>query len=113
MENVLQLIVDGGMNRYAYSDNDPINKSDENGHAGGEPESQHLKHLVTDIQQRIKGFANEKPTENYRKESWANAKGVAKDLQSYSNILGNAAKAGDIKVSSALYDLQTGKVDFE
>ena len=47
------------------------------------------------------------------KESWANAKGVASDLLGRSEILASKVKSGELKITAALYNLNTGIVDFE
>jgi carbonic anhydrase len=76
--------------------------------------SESLDHLVNGIRPRLaplqsKGLASK----NFEAEGWANAEGVAADLVARSKILQTKAAGGDIKVSSALYHLESGQVDFK
>lgn len=80
---------------------------------GADAGSPNLNKLVADIHPRIKQFAGKTPSEGYQKESWANAKGVAKDLLSRSTLLTNKIKSGDVQIQTALYQLESGRVDFE
>ena len=50
---------------------------------------------------------------NYAEEGWANANGVAADLPKRSGIIALLLKQKNIQITSALYDLETGKVDFK
>ncbi len=80
---------------------------------GKDAGSPNLNKLVADLQPRLQAFNAKTPSENFSKEGWANAKGVAKDLVVRSEILQKAIKSGELKVSSALYNLHSGVVDFE
>lgn len=80
---------------------------------GGDAGSPSLNKLVADLHPRLKEFASKAPSEGVKAESWANAKGVAKDLQERSKIVGDKVNAGALKVKVALYHLGSGVVDFQ
>ncbi len=80
---------------------------------GKDAGSPNLNKLVADIHPRLQSFAKKPASENFSSEGWANSKGVAKDLLGRSELLAKAVKAGKLKVSSALYNLHSGIVDFE
>lgn len=80
------------------------------GHDAG---SENLKELAADIQPRIQPLVEGKaPSKDFLQECWANTKGVAEDLKSRSNLIRDAVQGQTIKISSALYDLETGRVEF-
>lgn len=83
--------------------------------SGGDAGSENLNQLVQDIQPRIAPTLRGKAThsKDFKDEGWANAKGVAKDLSSRSQIIANAVSSGRVKIVSALYHLEAGLVDFE
>ena len=76
--------------------------------------SESLDQLVNDIKPRIR-FASKsgKHSAELTEESWANARGVAKDLMARSKIISAAVEAGKVKVVVGLYHLSDGKVSFE
>ncbi len=80
------------------------------GHSTGSP---HIDKLVADLHPRLRSFAKKTSSEYFSDESWANAKGVAQDLISRSKIVSHAVQSGKVKISSALYNLHSGVVDFE
>lgn len=80
---------------------------------GSDAGSPNLNKLVADIHPRIAAYKGMTPSKGYLDESWANARGVAKDLMGRSQIIANKLKAGEAKIQVALYNLATGKVDFE
>jgi carbonic anhydrase len=80
---------------------------------GADAGSPALNNLVKDIHPRISSFAGKTPSTHFNDESWANAKGVAKDLMVRSDIIRNAITSGEVKIVSALYDLESGKVAFD
>ena len=81
---------------------------------GSSAGSQNLDQLVSDIHPRIRATLKSKKLEkDLRSASWANAKGVAKDLLTRSKLLTNAVQSGGVKIQVGLYDLATGHVDFE
>ena len=75
--------------------------------------SPHLDHLVADLHPHLTAFSDKEYSRNFVGESWANAKGVAKDLISRSAIIGEKVRSGDVKISSAMYILDQGTVEFE
>ncbi len=81
--------------------------------AGGDAGSPSLNHLVQDIHPRLAEFKGLPASANLVTESWANVRGVAKDLSTRSEIIAGKIKSGEIKVHSGLYDLQSGVVDFK
>ena len=68
--------------------------------------------IIEDIQPRLKVYAGQTPSRGYVKESWANVKGVAKDLLDRSPDIATAVKAGDLKIAEAMYDTTSGVVTF-
>ncbi len=52
------------------------------------------------------------PAPELSKESFDNAKGVAADLIARSEVLRTLVATGQVRVTSAIYDLRTGKVEF-
>ncbi len=76
--------------------------------------SDNLDQLVADIHPRIRASLSEKATsKDLRDESWANTKGVAKDLLLRSKIISEAVNTGKAKVVVALYDLSSGAVAYQ
>lgn len=80
---------------------------------GADAGSPALNHLVADIHPRLQSFKSSIPTKDVQPESWANAKGVARDLVAQSKILSEKLRSGEIKIISALYHLGSGEVQFE
>lgn len=79
---------------------------------GTDAGSPHINNLLHDIHPRLQSMAGKEPSAEYMKESWANVKGVAKDLYNRSAIIRNAMQTGELKVAEALYDLESGVVTF-
>lgn len=80
------------------------------GHDAG---SENLKELAADIQPRIQTVVEGKaPSKDFIQECWANTKGVAEDLKTRSTVIREALQGQTLKISSALYDLTTGRVEF-
>lgn len=75
--------------------------------------SPHLDRLVADLHPHLTAFSDKEYSRNFVGESWANAKGVAKDLISRSTIIGEKVRTGEVKISSAMYILDQGTVEFE
>jgi len=80
---------------------------------GKDAGSPNLNKLVADIHPRLSEFKGKQPSKNVEMETWANAKGVAKDLISRSEIIAHAVKEGKVKISTSVYYLENGKVKFE
>lgn len=71
-----------------------------------------LDKLVKDIHPRIVQYkGNASP--NYKRESWANAEGVAQDLVNRSALLNKAWSNGELWVVPSLYNLENGAVEFQ
>ena len=81
-----------------------------NGEDAGSPS---LNHLVKDLHPRIAQYKGKKMTSDLAEESLANTQGVAKDLISRSKILADKVTSGELQIKTALYHLDSGKVDFE
>lgn len=76
--------------------------------------SENLDLLVKDIHPRIKSKFNEaQPSKDLRAESWLNARGVAQDLVKRSPLIAKALATKKIEIKVGLYDLNSGKVEFE
>ncbi len=75
--------------------------------------SDNLKAVVSDIQPRIRSLVEGKqPSKNFVQECWANTKGIAEDIKLRSSVVKEAIEEGQVQINSALYDLETGKVEF-
>ncbi|WP_413578527.1 carbonic anhydrase [Bdellovibrio sp. HCB290] len=72
-----------------------------------------LNAIVDDIKPRITQFAGQTPSRGLVQESFANVTGVAHDLLMQSQILRDAVASGDVKISRALYHLDSGKVEWK
>lgn len=79
---------------------------------GGDAGSPALNALVADIHPRIKEFTGQSSSEGLTNESWANAKGVTKDLLLRSKIVKESVERGEVKISTSLYYLDSGKVEW-
>jgi carbonic anhydrase len=80
---------------------------------GGDAGSDNLNKLVADLHPRLQSFKGKKPSPHYADEGWANAFGVSNDLLKRSKILSAATKDGKIKITTAMYSLENGRVDFK
>ncbi len=81
---------------------------------GGDAGSPSLNQLVSDIHPNIRSVLQaEGPSKDLEQESWANAIGIARALPLKSKIIGEAVKAGKVKVAVGLYNLATGNVQFK
>lgn len=80
---------------------------------GQDAGSPNLNKLVADIHPRLKDFERKPASTNYVAEGWANTSGVAKDLLKRSKIISDKVAAGDVQIKTALYHIETGKVDFK
>lgn len=72
-----------------------------------------LNGLVKDLHPHLVSFKGHPRSENIAAEGWANTEGVAADLISRSALLKEKLAKGEIKIQSALYDLDTGVVGFD
>lgn len=71
-----------------------------------------LNALVKDIQPRLQSTAGKPVSTDLADESWANIDGVAQDLMRRSTIVRKRVESGDIQIQGALYQLNSGLVDF-
>jgi carbonic anhydrase len=72
-----------------------------------------LDRLVADIGPRVDYATPDNKTKDLYKESFDNAKGVAADLVTRSDIIRSLVAKGRLKIATAIYTLKTGAVDFE
>jgi carbonic anhydrase len=79
---------------------------------GGSAGSPDLDKLVHDIQPRLDKVNASPPSAHHRAEGTANARGVASDLASRSKILERRLKEGTLQIVPALYDLESGAIEF-
>jgi carbonic anhydrase len=80
---------------------------------GADAGSPALNSLVHDIHPRLASFKGKSPSPGVQAESWANARGISKELLARSAILSAKAASGEIAIKTALYHLDDGKVDFD
>lgn len=78
--------------------------------AGESAGSPSLDKLVADIKPRLGEVRD--PAAEVDSASFRNAKGVAKELMTRSQIIREKVESGKVKINSALYHLDSGKVDF-
>ncbi len=82
-----------------------------NGKSAGSP---NLDKLVHDIQPHLKSpVSAQGPSKDLKEESWANAKGISKDLLKRSEIISKAVESGRVVIKVGLYNLADGTVEFE
>lgn len=80
---------------------------------GGDAGSESLNALVQDLHPRLQDFKDTKTfSKGYVDESWATARGAALELANKSKIVHKMLQDKKIMVSTAVYDLETGKVEF-
>ncbi len=72
--------------------------------------SSNLNLMTNEIQSRI-GLVQE-PSRRLEKESWTNTQSAADELLKKSGILKLRSDRGDIKIRTALYDMDSGRVTF-
>lgn len=72
-----------------------------------------INSIYEDIYPRLRGFAGQPASMDYRVETRANIKGVARDLMSASHIISSRVNNGQLVIKTALYDLKTGEVEFD
>lgn len=79
---------------------------------GADAGSPALNKLVHDLHPHLRTFASTPVSEGAMLEGWANTEGVAKDLVQRSQIVRDALNTGEVKIQTALYNLNTGAVEF-
>jgi len=80
---------------------------------GQDAGSDNLNKLVQDIHPRIQQFKDKTPSHDYYDEGLANASGVAADLVKRSHIIAEKVEKSGVKITPAIYDLDSGKVTFK
>jgi len=80
---------------------------------GADAGSDNLNKLVQDIHPRISKFKGQEPSLDYSTEAFANASGVAQDLKKRSKIIADKVNYTGVKITPAIYDIDTGKVTFQ
>lgn len=79
---------------------------------GKDAGSPNLNKLVADMHPRLEAFKRKPASQDKAPESWANVKGVMKDLIKRSSVLEEKVRSGDLKISGSLYHLDSGDVEF-
>lgn len=80
--------------------------------AGSDAGSPYINALVAEIQPRLHEHARGPASENFVVEGWDNARGVSQKLLEKSKVIREAAKSGSLRVETALYHLESGKVEW-
>jgi carbonic anhydrase len=71
-----------------------------------------MKDLVDATEPRLKTLKRESPSPSYEVEATLNADAIARELVRKSTIIKTAVESGQLKVKSALYRINTGRVTF-
>jgi carbonic anhydrase len=79
---------------------------------GSSAGSADLDRLLAEIRPHLKTVAKETPSKDIEVESALNADGVARDLVKRSEIIRKKVDAGELLIKSALYRMDSGKVNF-
>lgn len=79
---------------------------------GEDAGSESLNYLVRDIHPRLKGIDEKQHSADYSKEAKANVDGVIQDLATRSTIVAKHLKDKSVKISGALYHVESGEVTF-
>jgi carbonic anhydrase len=79
----------------------------------GDAGSESLNALVRDIHPRLQDFRGKPNSPGFVNEVWANTKGVAEDLAKRSGIVAFMLKNKKIQITTAVYDIEKGSVEFK
>lgn len=79
---------------------------------GTDTGSPYINALVAEVQPRIEKRMRNPASAGFVAEGWDNARGVSQKLLEKSQIIRDAAKSGTLRVESALYHLDSGKVEW-
>lgn len=80
---------------------------------GSSTGSSNLDELVSEIHPRIRGCIKDGCTsKNLKVEAVANARGVGKELKLRSKLIAAAIESGRVQIEVALYNLESGEVEF-
>lgn len=80
--------------------------------AGDSAGSDSLDKLLGEIRPHLKTRTSERPSQDLEVESALNADGVARDLLQRSTLIKAKVDAGELKIKSALYWIDSGRVKF-
>jgi carbonic anhydrase len=80
--------------------------------AGTDTGSPYINALVAEVQPRIVQRMRNPASAGFVAEGWDNARGVSVKLMEKSKIIRDAAKSGTLRVETALYHLDSGKVEW-
>lgn len=80
--------------------------------AGTDTGSPYINALVAEVQPRIAERMRNPASAGFVAEGWDNARGVSVKLMEKSKIIRDAAKSGTLRVETALYHLDSGKVEW-
>lgn len=73
-----------------------------------------MNHVMSDVRERLADVVGTKPSsKDLALESWLNTRRAASELVKRSAILENSAKSGQVVIRSAMYQAETGTVEFE
>jgi carbonic anhydrase len=80
--------------------------------AGTDTGSPYINALVAEVQPRIAQRMRSPASAGFVAEGWDNARGVSLKLMEKSKIIRDAAKSGTLRLETALYHLDSGKVEW-
>lgn len=80
--------------------------------SGTDTGSPYINALVAEVQPRIAQRMRNPASAGFVAEGWDNARGVSQKLLEKSKIIREAAKSGSLRVETALYHLDSGKVEW-
>jgi len=79
---------------------------------GTDTGSPYINALVAEVQPRLEKRLRNPASAGFVAEGWDNARGVSQKLLEKSKIIREAAKSGTLRVETALYHLDSGKVEW-
>tara|TARA_B110001454_G_C12723226_1_gene435963 strand:- start:25548 stop:26453 length:906 start_codon:yes stop_codon:yes gene_type:complete len=79
---------------------------------GTDTGSPYINALVAEVQPRIEKRMRNPASPGFVAEGWENARGVSIKLMEKSKIIRDAVKSGSLRVETALYHLDSGKVEW-
>ncbi len=80
---------------------------------GGPTSTENAHAIVKDISSRLAEFKGKTFSANLGDEAWANVKGIADELPKRSSVISMMMKKNGVQISTAIYDVDTGKVEFK
>lgn len=79
---------------------------------GGDAGSPFLNALVGKMRPHLMSYAHKAPSPEFEKEAWSTVAGVSEELSAKSMIIRDAVNSGALKIVSAVYHVDDGKVDW-